>query len=489
MVPENLRYGGGVGGSVMHPVVALLLIITGVLMLILPQRKVIIPFLLTAILIPEDQVLVVAGVHFPLLRLLILFGMIRVFIVKGNGEWKVFSGGMNKIDKAVILLSLTTAIAGVLLFKTPQAFIFQLGALFSALGLYLLLRCLIRDREDVVRVLRAFAIIVVILACIMTIERISGGRNPYGLLGGAQAKYFSADLDRNGKIRATASFGTPILAGVFGAITFPLFAGLWLSDRKQRGIAIIGMIGATVMTLASNSSTPVMAYGAAVIGFALWQIRSMMRIIRWVIVLSLILLQIVMKAPVYHLITRIDIAGSSYHRYALIDQTVHHFWDWWLVGTASNASWGWDMWDTANEYIEKSLSGGVLGLIFLVAIITYGFKYTGLARKAARSKDQALFFWALGVTVFAYTVAFFGISLWDQSIVEWYALLAFIGAVAVPLVQSASQQSEPVWHPDIMVARKFNPSYVGSGQRRLLDRETARGRRKVLSHRMRIKGF
>ena len=137
----------------------------------------------------------------------------------------------------------------------------------------------------------------------------------------------------------------------------------------------------------------------------------------------------VMKAPIYHLVTRLDISGSSYHRYALIDQTVHHFWDWWLVGTASNASWGWDMWDTANQYVSDAIGGGVLSLILFIAVLVYGFKYVGRAAKATMNKEQALFCWALGATLFSYTVAFFGISLWDQSIVEWYMLLALISAV------------------------------------------------------------
>ncbi len=471
MVPENLRYGGGVSGSVLHPAVALLLIVTGLLMWFLPQRKVIIPFLLTAILIPEDQVLVIAGVHFPLLRILLLFGMVRIFILKGKGEWKVFSGGINKIDKSLILLSLTTAVAGVLLFQNIQALIFQLGGLFSAFGLYSLLRCLIRDREDVTRVIRVFAVIVVILGAIMTLEHLTNGRNPYGLLGGAQAQYFSADLDRDGKIRATASFGTPIIAGVFGAIMVPIFFGLWLSDRKQRGIAIVGMIGATVMTLASNSSTPVMTYVAAMLGLCLWPARGLMRFIRWGIVVSLVVLQMVMKAPVYHLITRIDISGSSYHRYALIDQTVNHFWDWWLVGTASNTSWGWDMWDTADQYVANAISGGLLSLIFFVAILVYGFKYAGRAAKSTMDKEQALFYWALGATLFSYTVSFFGISLWDQSIVEWYTLLAIISAVAVPEALAAVRRGQGALDSRIVPTAHAGLAHPGERVGRLLTRQ------------------
>jgi hypothetical protein len=396
---------------------------------------------------------------------------VRIFLIKGAGDWKIFSGGMNKLDKAVIALALTRAIAGVLLFQNTQVVIFQCGELSSGFGLYFLVRCLIRDREDVIRVLRTLAVIVVILACLMTYERVSGGRNPYGYLGGASARYFSQDLDRDGTIRATAGFGTPIIAGVFGTITVPLFAGLWLSDRRQRGVAMLGMLGGTVITLMSNSSTPVMAYGAAVLGFALWQCRNMMRIFRWAIVISLVSLQMVMKAPVYHLITRIDISGSSYHRYALIDQTVHHFWDWWLVGTASNASWGWDMWDTANQYVEHSISGGVFSLIFFIAILVFGFKYVGRATKAAMNvgnKEQALFVWALGVTLFAYTVAFFGISLWDQSVVEWDTLLAIISAVAVPILQPAVPKGASLEAPLVGVAR---PAFALENRRAILEQK------------------
>ena len=108
-----------------------------------------------------------------------------------------------------------------------------------------------------------------------------------------------------------------------------------------------------------------------------------MRLVRWGIIATLIALQLVMKSPVWHIITHFDISGSSYHRYELIDQCIHHFWDWWLVGTNSNANWGWDMWDTANQYVSNAYHGGLLGLIFFIAIIAYGFKYLGRARKAA----------------------------------------------------------------------------------------------------------
>src|SRR5205085_12383320 len=114
----------------------------------------------------------------------------------------------------------------------------------------------------------------------------------------------------------------------------------------QRTIAVVGMIGASVMVITSNSSTPAMAYLAGLMGFCLWPLRSTMGIIRWSITGLLVCLHLVMKAPVWHLITRIGSSGSAYHRYALVIQTIVHFCEWCLIGTGSNVSSGWEMWDT-----------------------------------------------------------------------------------------------------------------------------------------------
>jgi len=444
VIPEHLRFGGGVSSAVLHPAVAVVLLLAGVLICILPQRKVIVPFLLTSLLIPYDQVLVIGGLHFPLLRILLVFGMIRIFIIKGRGEWDVFSGGPNNLDKSVILFAVTCAVAGALLFREAQAFIFQVGSLYTILGTYFFLRCLIRDRQDIDQVIRVFALIAVVLGGLMLFEHVMNGWNPYALLDGARAQYFASDLSRDGHVRATASFGTPILAGTFGAVALPLFIGLWLSDRQQRVIAALGVVGSTVMTVASHSSTSAVGYLAGLFALCLWPLRGMTRVIRWSIVLTLVSLQVVMKSPVYHLITRFSFSGDSYHRYALINETVRHFWQWWLIGTASNPSWGWGMWDTADQYVANALSGGLLGLIFFVAIIVFGFKYLGKARQATEDNKQALHLWALGSALFVYTIAFFGISLWDQSLVEWYGLLAIISAAAVPQVRPATKLAETV---------------------------------------------
>jgi hypothetical protein len=429
---EHLRFGGGVSATVLHPAVLLAVLVAGVLMCILPRNKVIVPFLAAALLIPVDQVLLIGPAHFPILRLLVFFGIIRILKDKTSSKRPLFSGGMNRIDISVILLTVFIAVNGVLLFQESGAAINQLGNLYTVFGVYFLLRFLIRDEEDIWRAIQTLAYIAAVVAVIMTYEQATG-HNPYAVLEGARVADYASLAVREDRFRAQGPFGHSILAGTFGAVLLPLFVALWWKG-KNRMIATLGIISATVITVACNSSTPVLGYGAGVLALCLWPVRRWMRAIRWGIVFALFSLNLVMKAPVWHLITRIDITGgsSSWHRFMLVDQCVRHFGDWWLFGVKDTSAWGWDMWDTANQYVNVCDNSGLLPFLLFLAVLIYGFKYLGRARRAAgKDKEKALFIWALGSALFANAVAFLGISYFDQNIVAWYALLAMISAVMV----------------------------------------------------------
>ena len=184
-------------------------------------------FLAAAILIPMDQILLVGPAHFPMLRLLILFGILRIWREKRFSEWQLFSGGINKIDIAFVLLATITAANGLLLFPESGEAIYQLGSLYTALGTYVLLRFLIRDDEDIVCVIQTFAYLAAVIAVVMMYEQATG-HNPYAFLGGARANAYAILMERDGKFRATGCFAHPIIAGTFGAVLVPLFVALWL---------------------------------------------------------------------------------------------------------------------------------------------------------------------------------------------------------------------------------------------------------------------
>src|ERR1035441_145655 len=127
MEPTNLSFGGGVAQSAVSPVVLAMILIAGVLICVLPRSKAIIPFLAMGIPIPMDQLLVVGGIHFPMLRVLALFGFVRMSWAKLSGKDEIFSGGMNGIDKAMLVLTIFTAIDGMLLWRVSAEAIFQSG--------------------------------------------------------------------------------------------------------------------------------------------------------------------------------------------------------------------------------------------------------------------------------------------------------------------------------------------------------------------------
>jgi len=249
-------------------------------------------------------------------------------------------------------------------------------------------------------------------------------RNVFGIIGGVPL----ITPVRDGRIRSQAFFAHSIIAGCFGATLLPLCFYLWI-QAKSRIWAAIGTVAALIMTLTSASSIPVLALLGGMMAICFWPLRESMKWIRRGAVASLVLLHIVMKGPVWALIDHIDIVGgnSANHRYQLVDQFIRHFWDWWLIGTAKNGDWGYDMWDTANYYVGVGETGGLLAFIFLLAIISRGFRSVGIARAAfPDDKSQQWAYWMLGAALFSQCVAFFGISYYDQTVADWYALLVII---------------------------------------------------------------
>ncbi len=462
MEPEHLRggFGNAVGHSIVNPIILIVVLIVGLLICFGSRNRAIAAFLAGAILIPMDQILVIGSMHFPMLRVLLLFGMARILRVKASSKSEILGGGWNKIDLALIVLTLVTAVNGILLYQDSARVIFELGGLFTAFG-YLLLRSLIRDEQDVMLTLRAFAWVAAVVAGIMIYEQATG-RNPiYGLLGGAHAEVYGSVMEREGR-RATGPFGHPILAGTFGAISLPLFVGLWWKDKRHHTSALVGIVAAAVIPFAANSSTALLGFIGGLVALCFWPLRKQMRLIRWVILLTLITLHLVMKAPVWHLISRIDLSGgsSSYHRFQLINQCILHFSDWWLMGTKYYGDWGWDLWDLSNQFVGIADTSGLIPLGCFVTMIIFGFKYLGRARKAfGGDRKRELFIWAMGSSLFANVVAFFGIGYFDQTIVAWYALMAMISAATlVPRsVQRKPQAGSSVAKSDFGFGPELEP--------------------------------
>jgi hypothetical protein len=439
MEPKNFRFGGGLAETMLHPVVLVAMLITIALMLLLPRKYAAVPLLFLVFLTPHGQQVVVGGVHVFVFRIVILFTWIRVCGTKLSSSAKTITGQWTSVDTAFTCWAIVRVFACILLYWQAGAAINQVGFLLDAFGGYFLLRYLIQDEEDILRVVKALAAITAILALCILNEKFRG-QNIFGYLGGVS---IVPEL-RDGAIRPQGPFGHPLLAGTFAATLLPLFVWLWISGRAK-ALGLVGLISSTIVTMASASSTPLLAYAAAIMGICFWPIRKKMRSIRWGLVIGLITLHLIMKAPVWFIITHIDLIGASsgYHRAFLVDQFIRHFWDWWLVGTKDNANWGWDMFDLSNQYVAEGVTGGLLGLVFFIAMISRGFGRLGDARKVVDGDSrQEWLIWLLGSSLFAHCVGFFGVSYWDQTQVAWFALFAMICTVTTAAVVQPAKESE-----------------------------------------------
>jgi hypothetical protein len=432
--PGHFRFGGGASATILHPAVLAAMLLAIILFFVLPRKYVIAPVLLTMFLIPIGQQLYVAGIHLFVLRILILVAFVRALVSKAPGERATYAGGWNSVDTAFTYYVVVTTAATMMLYPDMGALVNQIGYLWDYLVGYLLLRSLIRNEKDTFLAIKCFAGLMVVLAVGMVIEQMKMV-NIFGLLGGVNL----VPEVREGKIRSQAVFQHSLTAGTFAATAIPLFFLLW-KNGKAKVLAVIGVVAATVMTNATQTSTSLITYAAGILGVLLWPIRNKMKMVRWGLVTGIIGLHLVMKAPVWFLIARIDLTGSSssYHRAELIDQFVNHFSSWWLIGTKDAATWGWDMWDAQNMYVSVGEAGGLAALVFYILVISRSFARLGDARKRAKDKKQEWFLWFLGATLFANVVAFFGVNYFDQLRMAWFALIAMICACTVPSLHPKS---------------------------------------------------
>jgi hypothetical protein len=439
MLPHpNVTFGAGSAESMGFIALAAMLI-TVVLVLTLPRKWVIAPFLGFIFLVPVGEQLVVAGLHLFAHRIVILCTCLR-FILKSTSTKSVLVAGFTNIDKMFVTWALCRAVAFVLLYRQGAAVANQFGFLWDALGGYFLVRCLIRNVDDICRVAKVFSLIALIMAGCMLYEHYKVA-NVFGLLMGGRI----APNIRNGSIRCRGVFRQEIIASAFGGTLVPFFIWAWLG-AKLRVAAMLGLVATVIITITASSSTGISAAVVGIGTLCLWPLRKHTRWMRWGLVALILGLAMVMKAPVWFLLARVDFVGGStgWDRANLIDQCVRHFSSWWLVGTADNDTWGFYTWDLCNQFVAEAVQGGLATLVLFLVLLTRCFRRIGVARKAAQSRSQEWLLWSIGCLLCAHIASFFGISYFDQIKDWWYLTLAMIPAAARVVRTPAAEPACPV---------------------------------------------
>ncbi|PQO43901.1 hypothetical protein C5Y93_22205 [Blastopirellula marina] len=412
----------------------LVLLICGVLLLTVQRKYAVLPLLALVCFISGRQCLAIAGVNFYFLRVLVLFfGAARVLM---KGELRQFQ--FCALDRWILAYGAVYWLTGAVNWGFSLAEIkMRSGFLVEIVGLYFLLRVLIRTPEDASTTIRSMALLSIPLFLFFIIENRTG-RNLFAIFGGVP----EITMIREGRLRCQGAFGHPILAGTVWASFFPLVVCEVVRRGWSRLSSLLSMISIVGIVILSASSTPVLG---VVVGGVLLSMYSLRKFTRGVIALLgvlIVVLHFSMTSPVWSLIGRINVtAGNSgYHRYLLVDGFINHWGEWWLLGSTVGAShWGHFTHDTANQYVAVGLQGGIVALFIFFAIIV-----SSLLSTERICRSDPWLGWCIGVSIVVHCVCFLGISIWGQMHFAWAFPLALAGSLQHAVATTQRRQEQVV---------------------------------------------
>lgn len=435
------------------PLGAALVALAILAVLVVPRRWAPVPMLLVTCYMTPSVGVKLGQFNFFSIRLLILAGIIRILL---RSEYRSF--WRSPLDRLMVLWSIWALAASAFRSDPGATLIGNGGVVFNLLGIYFLLRSWCRSMTDVVFLCRITAWLLVPIALEMVYEKVSSS-NLFSHLGGVP----QLPEIRQGRIRAQGPFAHSIMAGSVGAAMLPVCLGLW---AHYRGVALAGALASSTMVFASASSGPLMSAIFGTLGLLCWYLRSNMRMLRWTAVSVYVLLMAVMKAPPYHLIGRIDLAGgsTSWHRVGLIDSSIHHLGEWWLAGTdytrhwmPTGVNWSPNHTDITNQYLLFGVLGGLPMMMLFILLLARAFSTVGRALRLAEKGQSgyAFFCWALGASLFAQAATFISVAYIDQSFVFLYIILGSIGGLSVgEFVNPAQRSGQATYRRAVLVVQR-----------------------------------
>lgn len=414
----------------LHPIGVAALAALSVLALVFPRRLVALPLVLLLCFIPSGQRLVLVTLDFSFLRLLMLVLWVRL-LVRNEVKPLVW----NHFDRLFLVWAGVAVVTGTL---QSGAFVNRAGVAADAMMQYFFFRQVIRNRDDLIRCAMMFLLCSIAIVPFFVFENRTA-RNMFHVLGGVP----EITEIRDGRLRCQGPFAHPILAGCFWACLIPIYFARGLIEQRFL-VPIVGMVCALIVIVMCASSTPIMAVLFTCLGGAAFFARGVLRWVRWLLLGWVLLLHFaLMKAPVWHLLARVDILSGStgHHRYALIDAFVARAREWWLVGCERTGHWGYGLQDITNQFVAEGVSGGIVRLALFVALIWLAFAgVSRTMRTPGLDRADRIIAWTLGTVLFVHCLNFLAVSYFGQIVTLWFATLAAINSLTlVPGAHVAAQ--------------------------------------------------
>ena len=388
------------------------------MLLVVPRKYFVLPFILGTCFLPADQRIIIADLDFTVLRILVVAGVFRLWLRR-----EIRAIRPNTFDKLLLAWAVTGAVIYVAQWQDTRSFIYKCGVLFDVLGMYWLFRQNIKSLDDIVLSFKALAGCALLLVPFVAVEWATG-KNPFVALGTVGTAV------REGHYRCQACFPHSIMLGLFWGTLLPVFVGL--AVRQEKKLFYVAASAACVFIVSSTaSSTPIGTLVAIMLLLPLFPYRRYGRRIAWLMCGCLAGLHLVMQAPVWHLISRVNMVGGStgWHRYFLIDQAVKHFNEWALLGTRNTAHWGRGLGDITNQYVAEAVSGGLVTLVLFVCLMIFAAKILGSYSLRLASKANQWLMWCICVSVLGHCIAFLGVGYFGQIRMLLYLMFGIVAAV------------------------------------------------------------
>lgn len=423
------------GETIAHPLGIVALVVCAMAILIQSPQRAILPLIFFMIAIPSAQRIVIATLDFSFIRILIIITLVRIVV---RGEAHHFK--MEKPDTTLLKWMLWGILSYGLLKGDISGFITRTGYMLDTVGAYYLGRIYIRTSDDIQRIVLFLGLMAIPILIFFLIERATG-KNIFSVFGGVPEN----TLIRRGRLRCQGPFAHPIMAGIFWASLLPWLGAIWFSKSASTARVVIFTSCIIIIVVNTASSTPVIAILFSLLGLSMLAIRHKMPLLRLLLALLLISLHMVMKAPVWHLISRIDLSGGStgWHRFNLIEQSINHLDEWWLIGTMSTNHWGWGLQDMTNQYLLEGIRGGIIGMGLFIIFIIRIYALLGQAQRQTRSKVELWMLWSSGVMLFVHTMNFLAVAYFGQTNNAFFLFVGAIVSAAAASKQNRLQKRTP----------------------------------------------
>jgi hypothetical protein len=354
-------------------------------------------------MIPMNQRLIVADLNFPVLRILILFVMLR-FVIRNE----IQAIQWNNFDKLYLAWKIIGTIVYVLLWGNLHALVYKCGEMYDSIGFYWIFRMNIKSFDNISAIIKAFAAFAIISAPFTAAEKIFHS-SVYSFFGPVGAGF------HRGRYQCAGPFPHFIIMGVFWASLLPLFYSR-IKEKLRPGFYWIAILSALSCIYYSAASTPIMTVVAIIIFWMMYPVRINGKGIFGFVCFLVLTLHLVMKAPVWHLMSRVDVFGGStgWFRYHLFDEFIKHISDWFFLGTESTHAWGEGLEDVTNQYILEAVRGGFLTMFIFIMILYKAVKITGRYSLLGEDTNKRFISWGICVTLLGHIITFWGVSYFGQ---------------------------------------------------------------------------